>query len=390
MFNKTIIRITTIPVSLYTLLDGQLRFMSNYYDVIGISSEGELLKAVEKKEGVPVKSVEMTRRISPLKDLIAVLLLYKIFKKEKPFIVHTHTPKAGTVGMLAAKLAGVPFRLHTIAGLPLLEIKRSKRRLLNMVERLTYACATHIYPNSFKMKEIILNNKFCSDKKLKVIGEGSTNGIDTSYFSTDHFSEEQKLSLKNQLKIKSDEFIYIFVGRLVTDKGLNELVSSFEQLYTQNNKIKLLLIGPQEPELDPLSPKTIEVINTHPGIISTGYQPDVRGYFAIADALVFPSYREGFPNVVMQAGAMGLPSIVTDINGCNEIIKNGVNGIIIAPKNEAALFQAMSHLLKDADLYVQLKKNARDQITGRYEQRYVWNEILKEYQRLEKTSVNKG
>jgi len=382
MHSQTIIRITAVPISLYTLLDGQLRFMSDYYDVIGISSEGDFLRAVEKKEGVPVKIVEMTRRVSPLKDLKAVLSLYKIFKKEKPFIVHTHTPKAGTVGMLAAKLAGVPFRLHTIAGLPLLEIKGSKRILLNAVERVTYACATHIYPNSFNMKEIILKNKFCSGKKLKVIGKGSTNGINTSYFSADHFSNKQKLSLKDQLKIKPDEFVYIFVGRLVTDKGLNELVSAFEQLHRQNNKIKLLLIGPQEPERDPLLPKTIQAIHSHPGIISTGCQPDVREYFAIADALVFPSYREGFPNVVMQAGAMDLPSIVSDINGCNEIVKDGINGIIIPPKNVEELLNAMSCLLQDTDLYARLKGNARDQITARYEQQYVWNELLKEYQGL--------
>ena len=121
-----LIRITTVPVSLYTLLDGQLRFMSEHYDVIGISSQGELLESVAKKEGIPVKSVEMTRRISPLKDFKAFWSLYKIFRKERPLIVHTHTPKAGIVGMLAAKLAGVPLRLHTIAGLPLLEAKGNK------------------------------------------------------------------------------------------------------------------------------------------------------------------------------------------------------------------------------------------------------------------------
>lgn len=384
-----LIRITTVPVSLHTLLDGQLRFMSDYYDVIGISSEDELLRAVEEKEKVRVKSVEMTRRISPLKDLKAVSTLYKIFRKEKPLIVHTHTPKAGTVGMLAAKLAGVPFRLHTIAGLPLLEARGNKRRLLEAVERATYACATHIYPNSVKMKEIILNNKFCSDNKLKVLGQGSTNGINTSYFSINHFSEEQKWYLKNQLKIEGDEFVYIFVGRLVTDKGINELVVAFEELYKQNKKTKLLLVGPEEPERDPLLPKTREAISTHPGIISVGHQADVRLYYAISDALVFPSYREGFPNVVMQAGAMQLPSIVTNINGCNEIIIDGINGIIVPSKSSIALFDAMKKLLEDTEFNRALKKNARTQITDRYEQKYIWNEILQEYQGLEKSFGNK-
>lgn len=382
MNKHKLIRITTVPVSLYTLLDGQLAFINNYYEVIAIASKGKLLASVAKREDVRVRKVMMTRRISPFKDLKAVWELYKIFRQEKPLIVHTHTPKAGTVGMLAAKLAGVPLRLHTVAGLPLLEAKGEKRRLLNLVEKITYACATNIYPNSFKMKDIIIQNRFCKKEKLKVIGKGSTNGINTNYFWKGNFTEDQQLAVKNRLDI-SNQFVFLFVGRLVTDKGINELVSSFIRLYESNKNTRLLLVGPQEPERDPLLPQTIETIYNHPAIISTGYQADVRLYYAISHALVFPSYREGFPNVVMQAGAMELPSIVSDINGCNEIIKNGVNGIIIPPKNEDELFKAMKSFLENRDLYEQLRENARDQIITRYEQQFVWNEILKEYKRLE-------
>jgi len=383
MSNQTLFRITTVPISLHTLLDGQLRYMNKNYHVIGISCPGKLLQRVAKKEGVEVKAVEMTRRISPLKDLKAVWSLYNIFKKERPLIVHTHTPKAGTVGMLAAKLAGVPLRLHTIAGLPLLEAKGKKRILLNLVEKVTYACATNIYPNSFRMREIILENRFCKENKLKVIGDGSTNGINTSYYSTLHFTAEEKHSLKNQLQIKEGDFVFVFVGRLVSDKGINELVEAFTKLYNETNKVKLLLVGAEEPDRDPLKKYTLNLIKTHPGIVSAGYQPDVRIYFLISDALVFPSYREGFPNVVMQAGAMGLPAIVTDINGCNEIIVNGQNGILVPAKNIHKLNEAMRMLMEDKPLYNKLKQNARSMITSRYEQEYMWNEILKEYKRLE-------
>ena len=156
------------------------------------------------------------------------------------------------------------------------------------MEKATYACATNIYPNSYGLKQIILEEKFCNNNKLKVIGAGSTNGINTSYFSLDHFSEEQKFSLKKQLKIHTDDFVFIFVGRLVSDKGINELISSFEEVYKQNGKVKLLLVGDKESHLDPLKPKTDELIDIHPAILSTGFQPDVRLYFAISDALVFP------------------------------------------------------------------------------------------------------
>jgi glycosyltransferase involved in cell wall biosynthesis len=322
----------------------------------------------------------MTRQITPFKDLVSVYKLYKYFKKEQPKIVHSHTPKAGTVAMLAAKLANVPLRLHTIAGLPLLEASGNKRRLLNFVEKITHACATHIYPNSIELKNIIIKENFCKPIKLKVVGNGSTNGIDTSYFDVNQISVEQITDLKNQLQIKENEFVFIFVGRLVKDKGINELVEAFQLL--KDKTVKLLLVGPFENDLDPLSVTSINAINNNKNIISVGFQNDVRPYFAIANALVFPSYREGFPNVVMQAGAMGLPSIVTNINGCNEIIKENSNGKIIEVKNAQALLQAMNSLLLNKEIYECLKSNARAMIVNRFEQRFVWNEMLKEYKRV--------
>ena len=180
MKKNKLIRITTVPISLEKLLENQLRFMNQYYSVTAISADKINLERVGKLQEVPTFHMEMTRKITPLQDLIAVWKLYSYFNKEKPLIVHTHTPKAGTLGMLAAKLAGVPHRLHTIAGLPLLEASGGKRKLLNAVEKATYACATNIYPNSFGLKEIIIQEQFCKPAKLKVLGNGSSNGIHTT------------------------------------------------------------------------------------------------------------------------------------------------------------------------------------------------------------------
>ena len=382
MIKKKLIRITTVPVSLEKLLSGQLSYMNQFYHVIGVSSDATYLEKVSKIENIEVYNVELTRQITPIKDLLAVLKLYFYFKKQKPFIVHTHTPKAGTVGMLAAKLAGVPNRLHTIAGLPLLEETGNKRKLLNFVEKITYACATKIYPNSFGLKDIILEEKFCKPQKLKVLANGSSNGIDTTYFSAQAITQEQIITLKTGLGIHENDFVYVFVGRLVGDKGINELITAFSNLKPETLNFKLLLVGPFETELDPLLPKTISAIESNPNIISVGFQADVRPYFAISDCLVFPSYREGFPNVVLQAGAMGLPSIVTNINGCNEIIEEGINGLIIPPKDSMALQNAMISLLEDKSVYKTLKNNARQMITSRYEQKLVWEALLSEYQDL--------
>ena len=380
---KKILRITTVPISLRNLLKGQPKFMSQYYEVVGITSPGEEINDVVNDEGIRVIEVEMTRTISPIKDLVSLWKLYKVIKKEKPFIVHSHTPKAGTLGMMAAKLAGVPNRLHTIAGLPLLVATGAKRKLLDFVEKITYACATKIYPNSLGLKDIIIQNGYTKPSKLKVIANGSSNGIDVNHFSVENISEETKTTLREELNIIEDDIVFVFVGRLVTDKGINELISAFKKLSADHQNIKLLLVGTFESELDPLQDSTLNEIESNNNIINVGWQTDVRPYFAISNVLAFPSYREGFPNVVMQAGAMELPSIVTNINGCNEIIKEGVNGLIIPPKDENELYLAMLNIIENPSKQKELANASRKMICDNYQRQVIWEALLQEYRDLE-------
>lgn len=384
---KKLIRITTVPLSLKVLLKGQLRFMaSNGFDVKGVSSEGEELREVHENEGIAVEAITMSRKITPFQDLKSLWEMWNFLRKEKPQIVHTHTPKAGIIGMLAARLAGVPHRLHTVAGLPLMEVTGTKRKILNFVEKLTYSSATRVYPNSKGLYDFILQNNFTQSNKLKIIANGSSNGIDTTFFSPAQVTETERVTLREKLNIQPNDFVFVFVGRIVSDKGINELIKAFSELQAAENNepagIKLLLVGGLENDLDPLNPETLAEINQNKDIISVGFQQDVRSFFAIADALVFPSYREGFPNVVMQAGAMGLPSIVSDINGCNEIIIEGENGLIIPSKNVEKLKEKMLTLAKDKNLYTKLKGNSRRMIENRYEQSVVWNALLEEYEGL--------
>lgn len=380
---KTLVRITTVPISLEKLLAGQLRYMSQFYRVIAVSSEKDNLERLGENEKVTTFHVHLTRKITPIADFKALLRLYFYFRKTKPAIVHTHTPKAGTIGMLAAKLAGVKIRLHTVAGLPLLEETGTKRKILNAVEKLTYACATKVYPNSVGLKDIIIQSRFCQPNKLKVIANGSSNGIDTEYFSRKHFSEDTLSQLQKQLGIQSEDFVFVFVGRLVKDKGINELIQAFCRLPQEQHPVKLLLVGDYESDLDPLQPNTLAQITSNPNIISTGFQTDVRPYFCLSHALVFPTYREGFPNVVLQAGALDLPGIVTNINGCNEIIVPGKNGLIIPVKEENAIFDAMQFFIHHPQESSAMKKNAREMIETRYKQAVVWEAIRQEYQILE-------
>lgn len=374
-----IIRTSTIPLSLNVLLKGQLKFLSIYFNVVGISSKGEDLNEVQKREGIRTISVGMQRGISPFKDLVSLFNLYVQLKKEKPIIVHSITPKAGLLTMLAGKLAGVPIRMHTFTGLIFPTRIGVMQKLLIKMDQLLCLSATNIYPEGNGVKNDLIDYKITA-KPLKVLANGNVNGIDLDYFSKLNISLDQQNELKKELNISEKDFVFVFVGRLVGDKGINELVDAFSKLNIKN--AKLLLVGLLETDLDPLEEITLKEIKLNKNIISVGFQKDVRPYFAISNALVFPSYREGFPNVVLQAGAMDLPSVVSNINGCNEIIVEGENGTIIPVKNSDAVLQAMQHLIEDNEYYIKLKGNARPMIKSRYEQVVVWNALLDEYNSL--------
>lgn len=380
MNKPKLIRITTIPESLRGLLKGQLRFMSDHYHVIGVCSPGEAANEVIANEGVPMVYIPLTRTISPIADLKSLWAMYRFFKKEKPLIVHSHTPKAGTIGMIAAKLAGVPVRLHTVAGLPLVEVTGFKRKILDVVEKITYRCATKVYPNSFGLRDIILQNNYANSNKVKVIGNGSSNGINLEFFTPEHYDAAFKTDFLKSMGATEHDFVYLFVGRIVKDKGINELVAAFKNVNSKFENTKLILVGRYENELNPISNETALEIKNNTSIIEVGFQKEVRPYFYSSDVLVFPSYREGFPNVVLQAGAMGLNAIVSDINGCNEIVQDGETGFIVPRKNSELLQIAMEKVYVNHNKNQEMGRKAKALIQSKYNQNIVWNKILEEYQ----------
>lgn len=374
-----IMRITTVPVTLLVLLKNQLKVVSKYFEVVAVSSGGEMLDQVAQETGIRTVPVKMTRKVTPITDLKALFSLIKLMLAEKPYIVHTHTPKAGLLGMMAARIAGVPVRMHTVAGLPLLEKKGLLRFFLNLTEKITCACATRVYPNSARMQDIIIESDFCSKSKLHIIGKGSTTGVDTTYFDPELYDEQTRFTLKTELKIDNEDFVYCFIGRMVSDKGINELVDAFLHVNKLYPNTKLLLLGPFEKELDPLNLNIEKQIFEEPSIMWVDYKADVRPYLSISNVFVFPSYREGFPNVLMQAGAMGVPCIASDINGCNEIIQDHVNGLIVPVKSRLALVKTMKLLIEDQQLLTKMADCSRSIIKENYESSYVMTELLNEY-----------
>lgn len=375
MKTAKILRVTTVPVSLNTFCRGLLRELQEQdgYEVVAVSSPGDAMREIEEREGVRTVAVPMERHISPLKDLKSLFGLIRVFQKEKPTMVHSMTPKAGLLSMIAAWFCRVPVRVHTFTGLVFPTATGLTQRILILTDRITCACATHIVPEGEGVKNDLINYHI-TRKQLKVLGHGNVRGIDL-----DHNNPELPEVQADVAKIrKPGIFTFVFVGRLVRDKGINELIEAFERLNKEYTNTRLILVGPQEPKLDPLKPETIAKIDSNKNIEAVGLQSNVRPWLAASDAFVFPSYREGFPNVVIEAGAMSLPSIVTDINGSREIIIEGKNGTIIPPRDAVALYQSMKSFLEQPDKRAQMAFNARPFVASRYEQSYV-RRCLKEY-----------
>ena len=366
MNRKKILRACTVPQSIGFVV-GMIPDLTKEYEVGVLSSPGEEWAMLDKY-GDAVKRLEvpMERHISPLRDLRSLWRLVRVFRRERPDMVHSMTPKAGLLCMLAAWITRVPVRVHMFTGLVFPTATGLKRRILMATDRLTCACATHVLPEGEGVKRDLLDNGI-TRKPIKVLGYGNCRGIDLDRFDPT-LSEVQAEAAKLR---KPEVFTFIAIGRLVGDKGINELVAAFSRLNRELPATRLILVGPQEKELDPLSPATLSEIESNPAIEAVGNQADVRPWLIAADCHVLASYREGFPNVVIEAGAMGLPQIVTDINGANEIIVEGKNGTIVPPRDSDALYQAMKRMINDPDWRPQLDANARQMIASRYEQGYV-------------------
>lgn len=378
-----ILRVTTVPIYMNIVLKGQLKFLNQYFDVIAATSfDDKNVSEILDREEVNVYKVDLDRTIKPWQDIKALLQLIKLIRKERPILVHSHTPKAGLLTMLAAYLTRVPIRIHTVTGMPLMGAKGIKKKFLIVIEKITYSLATCVYPNSHSLKDYIQENNFVKNTKLKVLSNGSTNGVDTVVFDPIQLDSKQKLRILN--KIQDDAFVFLYVGRIAKEKGIEELVSALVRLTEKypENKIKLLLIGAFERQHGMLPLETEQFIEKHPDIISLGRFDDVRPFYKLADVFVLPSYREGFPNAVLEAGAMGLPSIVTDINGCNEIVVDGLNGNVIPVKDVDALYLSMERTLKFGGDLVQMGENARRMVCDRYDRNILLKVLKEEYDLL--------
>jgi glycosyltransferase involved in cell wall biosynthesis len=373
---KKLFLITTIPLSLI-FFKGQISYLKKVFDVSLISGGEDLLYKIANYEKVNYYAINIKRDISILDDIKSLISFIKIFKKEKPNFIHCNTPKASFIGLLAGYLCNVPNRLYFVHGLRYHGSYGGKRKLLMLMERLSCFFATNIIAVSNGVKNTMINELKVNN--VKVVGYGSSNGIDTKKFNKNKFNIK---SIRKELGIQEMDFVYGFVGRLVGDKGINELVEAFVKLDKTYERVKLLLVGPLENELDPLKESIKKVINDNKNIVLTGYQEDVKPYLAVMDVFVFPSYREGFGIVLMEAAAMQIPSIASDIIGCNEVIIDGETGILIPPANEVELFNKMEYANLNKSKVIEMGLKAEKSIKKRFSHEIVWDNYLNEYREI--------
>jgi glycosyltransferase involved in cell wall biosynthesis len=362
--------VTTVPISLALLLEGQPRWLARTYEVELVTGEGPELDRVRAQEGLPVHVVPFTRSITPRGDLGTLTALTRLMGRFKPHLVQTYTPKAGLLGMTAARLARVPVRVHGIVGMPLMEAQGAKRMLLGATERVTYTNATHLTANSHGLRDWVWAH--LSSRPIRVIGHGSINGVDTERFAP--ASAEDRAGWRKVHRIPDDAFVFVYVGRLVKDKGVAELLHAFTRVHDTVPNAVLVVVGTRD-DTDPLIAADDAELHAHKAIRAIGFQTDVRPALGAADVFVLPSYREGMPNSLLEAGAMGLPSVTTNIPGCAEVVIDGENGLLVPAKDEDALTGAMRRLATDPELYRRLRAASRPSIDRRYDQQVFWRAL---------------
>ena len=381
---KKLIRITTVPMALRYLLPGQMNFMrENGFDVLMISADGKELPEIIMNEKCRHTVVPMTRKITPFQDLKCLFQLIRIIRKEKPDIVHTHTPKAGLLGMLAARICGVKTRVHTVGGLPMMVEKKWKFKLLSLIEKIIYASANNVWPNSNSLLQYISENKLTSSKKLKIIGKGSSYGINIQKFNPGNIDLEKLSFIKNQINFNPNNVYLLYTGRLVKDKGIVELINVFTSIQKKIDSLKLLLVGDFEESLDPLPAWVLEEININPSIIHIRWTNDVEYYMHLAHTFVFPSHREGFPNVLLQAGAMNLPIICSRITGNIDIVHNNHTGWVFDVNDEKQMSSLILQAIEHKDKMVEMAGRLRTIICSEYQRTRIWQKILQQYSLIE-------
>ena len=374
-----IVHILTVPDSL-AFLRGQPAYMRERgHRLTVITSPGPALDVFGEREAVEVHGVAMPRRISPAQDAKTVLRLVRLVQRLAPDIVHAHTPKGGLLGTVAASIARVPFRLYHMRGLPFVTAHGLQRALLMTTERTSCALATRVIAVSASLREVAVEARLCRRDKITVLGGGSGNGVDSGRFDPARIGSAAGRSLRARLGIPEDALVVGFIGRLVRDKGVVELAAAFRELKARFANVHLLVAGPFE-ERDPVPPETRAALESDSSVHLLGFVEDTAPLYAAMDVLALPTYREGFPNVPLEAAAMQVPVVATRIPGCVDAVADGDTGILVPPRDASALAMALAEYLGNPRLREAHGRAGRTRVLESFRRERIWDALARIYE----------
>ncbi len=381
-----LLHITTVPET-FSFFRGQIGYMkARGYDIHALSSPGEWVKKISCLEDIPFYTVAMPRRITPFKDIVAIWQIWQQIRNVNPLIVHSHTPKGGLLGTIAAWLARVPVRIYHIRGLPLMTATGYKRILLSWSEKVSCLLAHRVICVSHSIREVAINEGLCPQEKITVLCGGSSNGVDASdRFNPANLAPQTRQEVRQEYGGIPDHAIVLgFVGRIVRDKGIEELVAAWKILRQEFPNLHLLLVGYFEPQ-DPISSQAKEILETDDRIHATGEKDYISPFYAAMDVFTLPTYREGFPNVPLEAAAMGLPVVATKIPGCIDAVADGVTGTLIPSHNGSALAEGIRNYVINSQLRQKHGLAGRERVLREFRQEDIWNALDQEYVQILKS-----
>lgn len=385
-----IARIATVPFFLQSHLRGQIRaIVAAGHEVALISSDGPEVPDLSVISGTCFRCIEIPRKIAPIRDLIALWKLIKLFRRERYDIVHSTTPKAGLLTAIAGRVAGVPVRLHTFTGQVWMEKRGTTRYLAKMADRLTAFLDSQCYADSASQRDFMVAEGIAGAAQIKVLEAGSLAGVELQRFDPKRWAP-QRHTIREELRISRSAVVISFIGRVTRDKGIQELVTAFQSLRRGSAECVLLLVGPRDPDWHDLSSEVRDALERDPSIICVGYSSEPERYLAITDIFCLPSYREGFGNVAIEAAAMGVPTVGTEIVGLRDAIVGGKTGLLVPPKDATALARALATLMADPELRRTMGEQGRLRASANFDARRINAAVIEEYARLHTRSGRDG
>ena len=366
-----VVHMVTVATSL-VLMKGQLSYLKNSgFDMTVVSGPGEELNKVKLHENVNIKAITMKRNISPINDLISLIKIIIFFIKLKPQICNSGTPKAGFLGMIAAWITRVPFKIYTIRGLPFEETSGLKRKILIFTEKIACACADKVICISPSLKNVVIKNNLTLESKTIVIGNGSSNGLQFEKFNKTKEIDYEIRKIKKEYNLSKYNFIIGYVGRINKHKGVEELIIAFENLQKKYKNIALIMVGESENK-NAISDKIYHKIVTNPDIIKIGWVENTVPYYYIMDILAFPTYREGFGNVSIEAQATGTPVITTNVTGAVDTVVHGETGFVINVKDTIELEEGIEKFIVNRRLIKEMGEIAKKRVRENFDSKIIW------------------